>query len=49
MPQTANTLTSLSIPESIAARAGRAAAIAARHAGDVDAQGRFPPEAMDAL
>ncbi len=49
MPQTANTLASRSIPEGTAARAARAAAIAAQHADDVDARGRFPQEAMDAL
>src|ERR1700712_872205 len=35
--------------ENIAARAARAAEVAAAHAGAVDAQSRFPQEAMDAL
>ncbi|HEY0266421.1 MAG TPA: acyl-CoA dehydrogenase family protein [Rhizomicrobium sp.] len=49
MPQTAQTLTSLVPAEAIAARAARAAAIAAQHADAVDAEGRFPQEAIDAL
>jgi acyl-CoA dehydrogenase len=36
-------------PEPISTRATRAAEIAAAHAGAVDADGRFPHEAMDAL
>jgi acyl-CoA dehydrogenase len=36
-------------PETLSDRAGRAAAIAAQHAGDVDVNSRFPQEAMDAL
>ncbi|MDB5734257.1 MAG: acd [Alphaproteobacteria bacterium] len=35
--------------EPVSARAARAAQIAASHAGAVDAEGRFPQEAMDAL
>jgi len=36
-------------PEKLSERAARAAAVAARHANDVDANSRFPQEAMDAL
>lgn len=38
-----------SSPDKLSARAARVAAIAAQHAGDVDANSRFPQEAMDAL
>jgi len=48
MPQAAQAVIP-AIAESPAARAGRAAAVAARHADDVDANGRYPQEAMDAL
>jgi acyl-CoA dehydrogenase len=53
MPQTAQTqslaVKNLAAAEPIAARAVRAAQIAAQHAHAVDAEGRFPQEAMDAL
>jgi acyl-CoA dehydrogenase len=49
MLQTAQTVSSLSAAESLAVRAARAAEIAAAHAGTVDADSRFPHEAMDAL
>jgi acyl-CoA dehydrogenase len=39
----------LATPEKISERAARAAAVAAAHATAVDAEGRFPQEAMDAL
>lgn len=35
--------------ETLSARAGRVATIAAKHADDVDVTGRFPQEAVDAL
>ncbi len=49
MLQTAQTVSSLSAAESLTVRAARAAEIAAAHAGAVDADSRFPAEAMDAL
>ncbi|HMH65956.1 MAG TPA: acyl-CoA dehydrogenase family protein [Rhizomicrobium sp.] len=49
MLQTAQTVSSLSSAESLVIRATRAAEIAAAHAGAVDAGGRFPQEAIDAL
>jgi acyl-CoA dehydrogenase len=49
MLQTVQTASATSPVENIAARAARAAEVAAAHAGDVDAQSRFPQEAMDAL
>jgi acyl-CoA dehydrogenase len=49
MLQTVQTASAVSPAENIAARAARAAEVAAAHAGDVDAQSRFPQEAMDAL
>ena len=49
MLQTAQTISSLSAAESLTVRAARAAEIAAAHAGTVDADSRFPQEAMDAL
>jgi acyl-CoA dehydrogenase len=48
MLQTVQTVAPLAA-ESIASRTARAAAIAAEHAGDVDANSRFPQEAIDAL
>ncbi|HEU0094930.1 MAG TPA: acyl-CoA dehydrogenase family protein, partial [Rhizomicrobium sp.] len=39
----------LAVPEPLAARAARAAAVAAAHAGAVDSEGRFPQEAFDAI
>jgi len=49
MLQTAQTVSSLSSAESLPVRAARAAEIAAAHANAVDAESRFPAEAMDAL
>jgi acyl-CoA dehydrogenase len=49
MLQTAQTVSSLSSAESLPVRAARAAEIAAAHANAVDADSRFPAEAMDAL
>jgi acyl-CoA dehydrogenase len=49
MLQTAQTVSSLSAAESLPVRAARAAEIAAAHANAVDAESRFPAEAMDAL
>jgi acyl-CoA dehydrogenase len=49
MLQTVQTASAVSPTETIAARAARAADMAAAHAGVVDAQSRFPQEAMDAL
>ena len=49
MLHTVQAVPSPATAEPIAARAVRAAAIAAQHANDVDANSRFPQEAMDAL
>ena len=49
MLQTVKTASAISPAEKIAARAARAAEVAAAHANAVDAQSRFPTEAMDAL
>ena len=49
MLQTVQTASAVSPAENFAARAARAAEVAAAHAGAVDAQSRFPQEAMDAL
>jgi len=49
MLQTVQTASVISPTENITARAVRAAEVAAAHAGAVDAQSRFPQEAMDAL
>ena len=49
MLQTAQTVSSLSSAESLPVRAARAAEIAAAPANAVDAESRFPAEAMDAL
>ncbi|HWM61114.1 MAG TPA: acyl-CoA dehydrogenase family protein [Rhizomicrobium sp.] len=51
MLQNAQTVSALpgSKPESLASRAARAAEVAAAHAGPVDADSRFPAEAMDVL
>ncbi|HWA69331.1 MAG TPA: acyl-CoA dehydrogenase family protein [Rhizomicrobium sp.] len=48
MLQTVQTVSPATLEE-LSMRAGRAAAIAAEHAGDVDANSRFPHEAIDAL
>ena len=48
MPNTAQAVSALPVHEPVAARAARAAEIAARHAAEVDAASRFPQEAMDA-
>jgi acyl-CoA dehydrogenase len=49
MLKTAQTLSSLTFGESLSARATRAAEVAAAYADDVDAQSRYPREAMDTL
>src|ERR1700744_2805460 len=49
MLQTVPSITSSTAAESLSTRAARAAEIAALHAGAVDAEGRFPQEAIDAL
>ncbi len=48
MAQTAQTV-SLPVPGDLISRAARVAGIAATHAGEVDAESRFPQEALDAL
>ena len=49
MLHTVQAVPSPATAEPVAARAARAATIAAQFAGDVDANSRFPQEAMDAL
>ncbi|HEY4076173.1 MAG TPA: acyl-CoA dehydrogenase family protein [Rhizomicrobium sp.] len=49
MLQTAQPVSSPVVIESLPVRAARAAEIAAKHAAAVDAEGRFPQEAIDAL
>jgi acyl-CoA dehydrogenase len=49
MLQNAQIISAPSAAESLSARASRAAEIAAAHAGSVDADSRFPQEAIDAL
>jgi len=49
MSTTAQTVSSLAFSERPFARAFRVADVAAAHADDVDAQSRYPSEAMDAL
>src|SRR3954469_20721933 len=48
-PSSETAALSLPVRDTLASRAARAAEIAAAHAGDVDANSRFPQEAMDAL
>ena len=49
MQQNAQTVSPLSVAEPLSARAARAAEVAAAHANAVDAESRFPQEALDAL
>ena len=49
MLKTAQTVSSLPVAEPLSARAARAAEVAAAHADAVDADSRFPQEALDAL
>ena len=49
MQKTAQTVSSLPVAEPLSARAARAAEVAATHANAVDADSRFPQEALDAI
>ncbi len=49
MLKTAQTVSSLPVAEPLSARAARAAEVAAAHANAVDADSRFPQEALDAI
>src|SRR5580704_7925264 len=49
MLKTAQTVLPLPVPEPLNVRAARAAEVAAAHAGVVDAESRFPQEALEAL
>jgi acyl-CoA dehydrogenase len=49
MLQTAHTVSPLVVAEDLRVRAARVAEVAAAHAGQVDADSRFPQEALDAL